>query len=121
MSATEYDPYSRTCPSRDLLNQIGDLWTVLTVGALAEGPLRFKDLAQRVDGISMKMLTKTLRNLERDGLLTRTQYPQIPPRVEYELTTVGHNLVGPLNELQKWAAAHADEILESRTQHELAT
>ena len=74
MSELAFDPYSRGCPSRRLLNQIGELWTVLVVGALADGALRFKEIGERVDGISYRMLTQTLRALERDGLVTRTQY-----------------------------------------------
>ena len=78
-----FDPYARDCPTRALLDRIGDRWTVLVVGSLADGPLRFSQLARRVDGVSQKMLTQTLRALEADGLVTRTQYPEIPPRVEY--------------------------------------
>ena len=85
----------RACPSRRLPNEIGEHWTVLIVGALSDGPLRFKAIGERVDGISYRMLTQTLRTLERDGLVTRTQYPEIPPRVEYELTDFGRELVAP--------------------------
>ncbi len=113
MSEPAFDPYSRTCPSRGLLNEIGEQWTILVVGALAGGPRRFKDLTERVDGISFKMLTQTLRALERDGLVTRTQYAEIPPRVEYELTATGHDLVGPLRALEDWATSHMAGVLEA--------
>ena len=111
MSELAFDPYSRGCPSRRLLNQIGELWTVLVVGALADGALRFKEIGERVDGVSYRMLTQTLRTLERDGLVTRTQYAEIPPRVEYELTETGRELIVPLRELEIWATSHMADIL----------
>ncbi len=109
-----WDPYDRHCPTRQLLDRIGDRWTVLVIGALAAGPLRFGALAHRIDGISQKMLTQTLRALERDGLVTRTLYPQIPPRVEYELTTAGHTLRAPLKALEDWAIEHMPAIAGAR-------
>ena len=114
MAELRFDPYSGSCPSRQLLNDLGGQWTVLTVGALSEGPLRFTDISTRVDGISMKMLTQTLRSLERDGLVTRTKYAQSPPRVDYELTETGRELVEPLKALEDWAIAHMGEILDRR-------
>ena len=114
MSEPAFDPYAKTCPSRRLLNEIGEMWTVLIVGALSDGPLRFKDIAARVDGISYKMLTKNLRTLERNGLITRTHYSEIPPRVEYELTETGRDLVAPLHALETWATSHMTTILEAR-------
>lgn len=89
------DPYKRGCPSRQLLDRTGDRWTVLVVGALTDGPLRFAQPAARIDGVSQKMLTQALRALERDGLVTRTIYPQLTPRVEYELTEAGITLQEP--------------------------
>lgn len=86
MSALEYSPYAADCPSRQLLDRIGDRWSVLTIGALADGPARYSAVAARVQGVSQKMLTQTLRALERDGMVTRTVFPEIPPHVEYELT-----------------------------------
>lgn len=112
------DPYQRNCPSRQVLDRIGDRWTVLVVGALTEGPLRFSQLAARVDGVSQKMLTQTLRALERDGLVTRTVYPQIPPRVEYELTKAGITLQEPLKALADWATTHMPAILTARQQYD---
>ena len=109
-----FDPYARNCPTRALLARIGDRWTVLVVGSLADGPLRFSQLARRVDGVSQKMLTQTLRALEADGLVTRTQYPEIPPRVEYELTAVGHTLRAPLQALEDWATEHMPQVLAAR-------
>ncbi|TGO03908.1 winged helix-turn-helix transcriptional regulator [Serinibacter arcticus] len=109
-----WDPYVQDCPTRALLDRIGDRWTVLVVGSLAEGPLRFSAIARRVQGVSQKMLTQTLRALEADGLVTRTQYPQIPPRVEYELTATGHTLREPLRALEEWAVTHMPAVLEAR-------
>jgi len=109
-----WDPYDRNCPTRKLLDRIGDRWTVLVVGSLSGGPLRFSEVAQRVDGVSQKMLTQTLRGLERDGLVTRTLYPQIPPRVDYELTDAGKTLREPLRALEEWAKAHMNAVLDAR-------
>lgn len=119
MSVIPWDPYQQDCPSRRLLDRIGDRWTVLIVGALDPGPRRFSALAARVGGISQKMLTQTLRSLERDGFVTRTVYPEIPPRVEYELTALGRSLQGPLRALEEWAVANMDAVVEHQRDHEL--
>lgn len=108
------DPYDRNCPTRQLLDRIGDQWTVLIVGALKTGPLRFTEIGRRVDGISQKVLTQTLRSLVRDGILTRTAYATIPPKVEYELTSLGRNLSEPLDVLVQWARQHMTAVQESR-------
>jgi DNA-binding HxlR family transcriptional regulator len=120
MPELEWDPYNRACPTRAMLDRIGDRWTVLVVGALSSGPVRFGQLASRIDGVSQKMLTQTLRGLERDGLVTRTAYPQIPPRVEYELTETGRTLQEPLRALEEWAATHMADVLRSRADHDAA-
>lgn len=120
MSEPQWDPYDRNCPTRALLDRIGDRWTVLVVGALSEGPMRFGEIARRIDGVSQKMLTQTLRGLERDGLVTRTMYPQIPPRVEYELTELGRSLLQPLGALISWASAHMGEVAEAQSAHQAA-
>lgn len=114
MSEPVWDPYDRSCPTRQLLDRIGDRWTVLVVGALGDGPLRFSRVMERVDGISQKMLTQTLRAMERDGLVTRTVYPEIPPRVEYELTEAGRTLRSPLRALEEWAKEHMSAVLAGR-------
>ncbi|MET8847368.1 helix-turn-helix domain-containing protein [Amycolatopsis sp. NPDC004625] len=108
------DPYDRNCPTRQLLDRIGDQWTVLIVGALSGGPLRFTEIGRRVDGISQKVLTQTLRSLVRDGILDRTAYPTIPPKVEYELTALGRNLSEPLDVLDRWARRHMASVQEAR-------
>jgi DNA-binding HxlR family transcriptional regulator len=115
MSALEYSPYAADCPSRQLLDRIGDRWSVLTIGALADGPRRYSAIATRVQGVSQKMLTQTLRALERDGLVTRTVFPEIPPHVEYELTDAGRSLRTVLVPLEQWAIDHMDGVTESRT------
>ncbi len=109
-----WDPYVQDWPTRALLDRIGDRWTVLVVGSLADGPLRFSAIARRVQGVSQKMLTQTLRALEADGLVTRTQYPEIPPRVEYGLTATGHTLREPLRALEEWAVTYRPAVLEAR-------
>jgi DNA-binding HxlR family transcriptional regulator len=110
----QWNPYDRNCPTRELLNRIGDRWTVLVIGALSDEPRRFSQLARRVDGISQKMLTQTLRTLERDGLVTRTVYAEVPPRVEYQLTELGRTLRAPLKTLEDWATDHMSSVIESR-------
>lgn len=99
----------------DILNRIGDKWTVMVVGILARhGTLRFNELKRMINGVSQRMLTLTLRNLERDGLVTRTIYPEIPPRVEYGLTELGRSLKGPINALWEWSAEHGPSMVEAR-------
>ncbi|MFJ4918346.1 winged helix-turn-helix transcriptional regulator [Streptomyces sp. NPDC088725] len=114
-----WDPYERGCPSRDVLDRIGDKWTVLVLGELAAaGPQRFTALRKRVDGVSEKMLTQTLRSLERDGLVLRTVHPEVPPRVVYELTPLGETLGEPLDMLKRWSVEHMDEIVAARASYE---
>jgi DNA-binding HxlR family transcriptional regulator len=121
VTVSDWDPFVADCPSRRLLDRIGDRWTVLLVTALDAGPLRFGALATRVGGISQKMLTQTLRSLERDGFVTRTVYPQIPPRVEYELTPLGRSLLGPLRTLEQWAVDNMDAVQAHQHQQAATT
>ena len=118
MSALEYSPYAADCPSRQLLDRIGDRWSVLTIGTLADGPARYSAIAARVQGVSQKMLTQTLRALERDGLVTRTVFPEIPPHVEYELTDRGRSLREVLKPLEDWATSHMEAVAVSREQYD---
>ncbi|WP_080796465.1 winged helix-turn-helix transcriptional regulator [Corynebacterium pacaense] len=120
MDQPEWDPYVRECPTRQLLDRIGDRWTVLVIGSLADGPRRFSGISRSVQGVSQKMLTLTLRRLERDGLVTRTAYAEVPPRVEYELTELGRSLREPLKALEMWAKDNMATVLESRTHHDEA-
>ncbi|MDL2409938.1 helix-turn-helix domain-containing protein [Rhizobium calliandrae] len=94
----------------EVLARVGDKWSVLVVMLLRDGPRRFNQLKRDVAGISQHMLTLTLRGLERDGLVTRTVFPTIPPRVDYELTPLGHSLRAPVEALGKWALAHQSAI-----------
>lgn len=98
----------------ELLSRIGDKWTVYVVGQLRDGPMRFNEIKRAISGISQRMLTLTLRGLERDGLVTRTVYPTVPPRVEYELTDLGRTLIVPLAGLGEWAVANQQGVLKAR-------
>ncbi len=98
----------------ELLARVGDKWTVLVVGVLGGGPQRFSELQRAIDGISQKMLTTTLRILERDGFCTRTVFPTIPPRVEYELTDLGRDLLVPVKALGDWAVANRERVDAAR-------
>lgn len=103
----------------DILNRIGDKWSVMIVGYLKRKTMRFNELRHAIGGISQRMLTLTLRNLERDGLVTRTVYPEIPPRVEYELTELGRTLTEPLNALWDWAAEHQHQVVSARHEYDI--
>jgi DNA-binding HxlR family transcriptional regulator len=112
------DPFSASCPTREVLDRIGDRWTTLVVCSLEDGPMRFSELGRRIEGISQKMLTQTLRGLERDGLVTRTVHAQVPPRVDYALTDLGHTLTPVLAALDTWARAHIGAISTSRAAYD---
>lgn len=100
----------------DLLARVGDKWTVMVVGALAQGgTLRYNELLRRVEGISQRMLTLTLKGLEQDGLVRRTVHATVPPRVDYELTALGFSLTVPLHALYSWAVEHRQAMLDART------
>ncbi|MCX7520724.1 helix-turn-helix domain-containing protein [Microbacterium sp. STN6] len=107
-------PYRADCPTRRILDRIGDRWTVLVVGILGEGDARFSQLRRRVEGVSQKMLTQTLRGLERDGLVRRTVYPEVPVRVEYALTDSGRTLLEPLRALREWSIEHLGDVSASQ-------
>ncbi|WP_433890326.1 winged helix-turn-helix transcriptional regulator [Streptomyces sp. CA-111067] len=112
------DAYLRNCPSRTVLDVLGSKWTVLIVPSLTSGPMRFGELRRRLDGITQKSLTQALRHLERDGLVTRTVYPTIPPRVDYALTPLGEEASALLESLRAWAEDHMTDILTARTAYE---
>lgn len=97
-----------------ILARIGDKWSVFVIGSLARRTMRFNELKRRIGGVSQRMLTLTLRGLERDGLVRRTVYPTIPPRVDYDLTPLGRTLVVPLRGIADWAEAHIGEVVDSR-------
>ncbi|MFO7541070.1 MAG: helix-turn-helix domain-containing protein [Chloroflexota bacterium] len=110
--------YSGDCPTRQVLDRIGDKWTVLVIGILEEGTQRFSELRRRIGGISQKMLTQTLRNLERDGLVKRTVYPEVPPRVEYELTPLGETLCTPIAVIRYWAEENIAEVATAQASYD---
>lgn len=106
------------CPIREVLDRIGDKWSVLVVVLLGTGTHRFSELHRAIDGVSQRMLTVTLRGLERDGLVSRTVHPSVPPRVEYALTDLGRTLLGPLSAVSDWAIAHRDNIRDARASYD---
>ncbi|MFI1237748.1 winged helix-turn-helix transcriptional regulator [Nocardia salmonicida] len=108
------DAYSAKCPTRQVLDHIAGKWTILVVDTLLDGTQRYTDLSRRIEGVSQKMLTQTLRSLEADGFVTRTAYPTIPPRVEYELTALGRSLAEPITALRQWTETHINEIERAR-------
>lgn len=102
------------CPIQDVIARIGDKWSVMIVVQLQQGPTRFSALLRSTNGISRRMLTRTLRLLERDGLVQRTVFPTKPPSVEYALTDLGNGLVGPLDAVSQWALAHRLDVQRAR-------
>lgn len=112
------DVFDANCPSRQVLDRIGDRWSVLVVITLATGTLRHGAIAARIGGITPKMLTQTLRGLERDGLVTRTVHAEVPPRVEYALTDLGHDLVGLTRQLERWAEVHIPDVEAARAAYD---
>jgi DNA-binding HxlR family transcriptional regulator len=118
----EYDAFLAGCPSRQLLARISDKWVALVLAALggdgAPRSMRYSELSRRLAGVSQKMLTQTLRSLERDGLLTRTVTPTVPVTVAYELTDLGLSLHGVIRGIKVWAEAHMDEVLANRERYD---
>ena len=104
----------------EVLQRIGDKWTVLVVGELGDGPRRFNEIRRALGSISQRMLTLTLRSLERDGLVTRTVFPTVPPRVDYELTKLGRSLLEPVNGLGLWARQNQPAIRQAREKFDAA-
>lgn len=105
------------CPTRDVLDRIGDRWSVLILSELEEGSRRFTVLRRAIPDISQRMLAQTLRHLEADGLVTRTVYPTIPPRVDYALTELGRSLMAPLRALVAWAEANHQAVRDARQRY----
>jgi DNA-binding HxlR family transcriptional regulator len=117
----EYNAYVAECPSRQVLDAISDKWVTLVLSALAEGAQRYSDLARRIAGVSQKMLTQTLRTLERDGLVSRTITPAVPVRVDYELTALGRTLLPVVAAIKAWSEAHIAEIQRARQAYDTAS
>jgi DNA-binding HxlR family transcriptional regulator len=112
---------SEDCPVREVLDRAGDKWSVLVIVLLGQRPYRFNEMHRAIEGISQRMLTLTVRALERDGLVNRTVYPAVPPRVDYELTDLGRTLLVPLAALNTWANAHRDDIRAARERYDSET
>jgi DNA-binding HxlR family transcriptional regulator len=106
------------CQARDVLNRIGDKWSVYVIARLGEGPKRFNELRRDVEAISQRMLTVTLRGLERDGIVSRTVYPVIPPHVDYTLTPMGRSLLETVGTLIAWSEAHTTDIQRARDRYD---
>lgn len=112
------DAYDPDCPTRHILDRIGDKWAVLILLTLADRPVRFNDLRRRIGAISQKMLSQTLKSLERDGLVTRAAYPTVPVTVEYALTPLAGGLIGLLKDITRWAESHVGQIMAARRAHD---
>jgi DNA-binding HxlR family transcriptional regulator len=115
-----YDAFKRTCMSHTVLEVLASKWVYLVVCALRTATLRHGELARKIEGITPKMLTQTLRELERDGLVTRKIYPVIPPKVEYELTDLGRNLAALLDQIRAWSEQNAPHIREARARAQMS-
>ena len=111
MKGNAFDP---DCPTRLILDRIGDKWSVLVVLSLSGGPRRFTELRNLIGGVTPKVLTQTLRAMERDGLLTRTVFAEVPPRVEYALTPLGHSLRKPIGAITEWAEENVEAVVSAR-------
>jgi DNA-binding HxlR family transcriptional regulator len=117
-SASETAPAVDSCRVRTVLNRIGDKWAIYVVDRLGQGPRRFSELNRGIDGITARMLTVTLRGLERDGMITRTVHAAVPPRVDYELTSLGETLLDTIGQLVAWADEHLGEIEAARADYD---
>ena len=113
-----YNAYLAACPSRQLLDTLSDKWVTLALTALADGPQRYSELARAIAGVSQKMLTQTLRTLERDGLVTRTVTPSVPVRVDYQLTRLGESVLPVVKAIKRWSEEHAEEVQLARARHD---
>ncbi|MDQ0468402.1 winged helix-turn-helix transcriptional regulator [Labrys wisconsinensis] len=114
------NPYDAQCPTRQILDRIGDKWAVLVLGRLAEGPVRFNQLRREIEGISQKMLSQTLRELERDGLIHRAAFATVPVTVEYSIAPLGQTLVAPIEALSRWAETHMADVIAARLRYDRA-
>ncbi|WP_327088814.1 helix-turn-helix transcriptional regulator [Nonomuraea sp. NBC_01738] len=116
-----YDAYIAECPSRKLLDTLSDKWVTLVLSALSAGPRRYSDLSRVIAGVSQKMLTQTLRALERDGMLTRTLTPSVPVRTDYELTDLGRSLLPVVAAIKGWAETHIEDVERARSRYDSLT
>ncbi|MGP8289209.1 winged helix-turn-helix transcriptional regulator [Vreelandella zhanjiangensis] len=120
ITASEEIVLEQPCPIRDVLDRIGDQWSLLILEALAPGTLRFNALMREIGDISKQMLSRTLKQLEQDGFITRTLYPEVPPRVEYTLTLLGLSFLEPMQQLVAWADMHHRTIVAARLRYQTA-
>jgi DNA-binding HxlR family transcriptional regulator len=118
INTTKWNVYDQNCPPRLALDRIADKWTVLIVGRLATGTRRFGELRREITGISPKVLTQKLRELERDGIITRKIYASIPPKVEYNLTPLGQTLIGLLDFIRVWAESHIEAVIDAQAEYD---
>ncbi|MGW0882064.1 winged helix-turn-helix transcriptional regulator [Streptomyces sp. NPDC002671] len=114
----EYDAFLRACPTNQLLGRLSDKWVSLVVAALVPAPMRYSDLNRKIAGVSPKMLTQTLRTLERDGIITRTVTPSVPVRVDYALTPLGSSLAALLSAVKNWAETNFEEVRTARERYD---
>ncbi|MFG2940303.1 winged helix-turn-helix transcriptional regulator [Streptomyces sp. NPDC048282] len=114
----EYDAFIKACPTHQLVGRISEKWACLTLAALVPGPRRYSDISRTMAGVSPKMLTQTLRSLERDGLVSRTVTPSVPVRVDYELTALGRSLSELMASVKHWAETHIEEVHEARERYD---
>ncbi|WP_067463426.1 winged helix-turn-helix transcriptional regulator [Actinomadura macra] len=112
------DAFDPNCPTRLILDRIGDKWSVLVVLTLADGPRRFTHLRDTIGGVTPKVLTQTLRAMQRDGLLTRHVFAEVPPRVEYALTPLGLSLQRPIEAITEWAQENVEAVVSARNSHD---
>ncbi|EIL88184.1 MarR family transcriptional regulator [Rhodanobacter fulvus Jip2] len=112
------NPYSSNCPTRKVLDRVADKWAVLVLGLLIEGPIRFNRLRRAVEGISQKMLSQTLKSLERDGLVSRKAFATVPVTVEYAITPLGQTLATTLDALRVWAETHMEEVTANQQRYD---
>jgi DNA-binding HxlR family transcriptional regulator len=114
----EYNAMNANCPTRQLVDVLSDKWVCLVFCALERGSARHSEIARQISGVSQKMLTQTLRNLERDGFVTRTVTAEVPVRVDYELTDLGRHFAPVIHAIKTWAEAHIEDVLAAREAHD---
>jgi DNA-binding HxlR family transcriptional regulator len=116
----DYDAFLAACPSRQLLDRLTDKWVTLILCALADGEQRYSELSRTIAGVSQKMLTQSLRNLERDGILIRSITPAVPVRVSYQLTPLGRSLLPVVRAIKDWAEQHMSVVRDARNRYDAA-
>jgi DNA-binding HxlR family transcriptional regulator len=119
-SKSTANPYDSKCPTRVVLDRIADKWTVLVLGLLSQEPRRFNQLRREIDGLTQKMLSQTLKGLERDGLVARRVTPSVPVAVEYSITTLGRTLAAKVDGLRDWAQSHIDDVIKAQKRYDAA-